>query len=403
MPIPNSGAAPTWAAVARNGPADVWQLFLNVVVAAVVAAEGFRLAQSGFSNPGGLAALAAMSVAVALRIRAPAASLAASAVLTVVLQLQTGANLPGWCLLQVCLLSFAIVRPRAQAVAGTIVVGFILVTESALWLHVPPSDPLSLALMAWTTAAGGVGAAVHSERAYVNALEEQSRRVLATREAVVARRLAEERVRIARELHDVIAHHIAAINVHAGSAEVNALTDAVSTKQSLVRIRTSTREVLHELRAILHVLRTDDLESDVDKPAPGVLQIPLLIESFRSLGLQVRCQETAVPQMQRTLPAAVNLALYRITQEALTNVHKHGRGAAWLDFETSESGLAVRIRNETRTVAVRDSSRGAPGEILGFGLVGMRERATSAGGELRVIRIPGQFTIEAVFPTEAKS
>jgi signal transduction histidine kinase len=391
---PKSGSVNAWH---RSMP-DLWQLFLDVVAVAVLVTEGYRIGQESSSGFASFALLAGGLAAVVVRRRLPALALAATALLTVFLPLQTGQHLPAWILLEVCLASFAMLKPRTYAVAATSAVGFVLVGESFLLLHLSVFDPLSWALVAWTAAAGGVGSAVRFQRQYVEALEEQASSLVRTREAAVARRIAEERMRIARELHDVMAHHIAAISVHAGSAEANTLKNPQTAMESLVRIRTASSEALRELQAILHVLRSGETGTEVDIPAAGASQLPQLLEAFRLLGLRVDYHEDGI--LPRNLPPALDLALYRITQEGLTNVHKHGSGTARLDLTTTSTGIHLRIRNNA-TAAPEATHTGRPFGQQGFGIVGMQERAISAGGRLSVASDGKHFTVEASFPLRA--
>lgn len=376
---------------------DLWQLFFDVVVVAVVVMEGYRISQAG-ADFGSFALLVGALAATVLRRRLPGQALAATALLTVLLPLQTGQHLPAWSLLEVCLASFAMLKPRTHAVTATTAVGLVLVVEAFLLMHVSVFDPLIWALVAWTAAAGGVGSAVRSQRQYVEALEEQAKNLLQTRGAVVARRIAEERMSIARELHDVIAHHIAAISVHAGAAEANTLRDPETALESMVRIRSASSEALRELQAILHVLRAGETGNDADVPVPGARQIPHLLEAFRALGLRVDYHEEGL--LPPNLPPALDLALYRITQEGLTNVHKHGSGPARLTLKVITTRINLEIRNDATTVPDENRTGRAIGQ-QGFGLIGMQERAISAGGRLKATNDGKHFIVEASFTLEA--
>lgn len=378
---------------------DLWQLFLDVVAVAVLVMEAYRISQERSIGLASFALLTGGLAAVVVRRRMPALALLVTALLTLFLLLQTGQHLPVWSLLQVCLASFTALKPRTQAVAATTAVGFVLVGESLLLLNLSVFDPLTWALVAWTTAAGGVGSAVRSQRQYVEALEEKAASLVRTREAAVARRIAEERMRIARELHDVMAHHIAAISVHAGSAEANTLKNPRTAMESLVRIRTASGEALRELQAILHVLRSGETGAEGDIPVAGASQIPHLLESFRLLGLHVDYHEDGV--LPQNLPPALDLALYRITQEGLTNVHKHGNGTARVNLTATSTNIDLRIRNDG-AAAPGAVHTGRPSGQQGFGIVGMQERAISAGGRLRAASAGKYFTIEASFPLGAR-
>jgi signal transduction histidine kinase len=381
----------------NSGIPDLWQLFFDVVVAAVVVMEASRISQAG-ADFGSFALLAGGLTAAVVRRRLPSLALAATALLTVLLPVQTGQHLPAWSLLEVCLASFAMIKPRTNAVAATTAVGLVLVVEAFLALHISVLDPLGWALVAWTAAAGGVGSAVQSQRRYIEALEERASSLVQTREAAVARRIAEERMNIARELHDVMAHHIAAISLHAGAAEANTLRDPGTVTESLVHIRSASREALRELQSILHVLRSGEADNEADVPAAGAGQIPRLLEAFRSLGLSVDYNEEGV--LPPNLPPALDLALYRITQEGLTNVHKHGRGPARLALKNTGTHIHLEIRNDATGVLDENHPGRAAGQ-QGFGLIGMQERAISAGGRLKATNDGNHFTIAASFPLEA--
>lgn len=377
---------------------DAWQLFLDVLVAAVVGLEGFRILQAGTPDVAALALLILSGLAAGiLRRVAPGGALVVAATVAILLSWQSGQHLAGWSLLEICLASFAIRRPRAQAVLATTLVGLLLVSQSMLWLNFSVYDPTVLALVWWTAAAGGVGSAVRYQRRYMLVHREQSLSLAKTREADVARLIAEERMRIARELHDVLAHHIAAISVHASSAEANTRTNPDSAVDSLVLIRTASGEVLNELQAILHVLRSGQPATEAEGPVAGSTQIPRLLESFRSLGLEIDFNQGS--HFPGNMSPALDLAIYRIIQEALTNVQKHGTGTARIDVTASPGSLRLTIRNKSAaTSGTRCDS--PPNGRHGFGLLGMRERAESAGGTLRVSSENGWFTVGAEFPIE---
>mgnify|MGYP000023221946 CR=1 FL=1 len=374
-----------------RAPWDVWQLFLDFVVLLVVAAEVLQRAHLDAVEAIFLTAAAVIAGA---RRRFPISALGLSAVLIFIYPLSTGQHLLPWCLLQVCLLSFAIVKPRNQAIVATTTVGVILLINSGLWLQMPVLDPMPLALLAWTAAAGGVGSAVHSQRGYVRALEGQTQRAAATRRAIVERELVEERLRIARELHDVMAHHIAAINVHAGSAEANLPGNQPSSLQSLQRIRSASGEALRELQTILKVLRTSDTVSGSAHPVPDTRQLESLFNSFRSLGLELKLSGGTFPELPPETPAATDLALYRVLQEGLTNAHKHGDGKAVLNVKSGPHKITVRLVNKPAAAGKRETDAAEQG----FGLIGMEERVTAADGQLSISRSPEQFVLEAAFP-----
>jgi Signal transduction histidine kinase len=257
------------------------------------------------------------------------------------------------------------------------------------WWGVP------LGAVAWIGMATAVGDAVRSSRAYVAAVEERAARAEQTRESEARRRVTEERVRIARELHDVVAHHIAVINVQAGLAEQSMRTRPEQAEAALGHVRQAARTVLDELTTILAVLRQPgDIDAPTD-PVRGLAQLGELLDSLASAGLRVTHHQTGT---ERSLPSAVDLAAYRIVQEALTNAYKHGRdGIAELRVEYAPDAVVIDVENPV------DSGRPRP-DAAGHGLTGMRERAIAVGGTLTAgSNGAGRFHVRAVLPTAGHS
>ncbi len=247
----------------------------------------------------------------------------------------------------------------------------------------------TLGVFAWLFMAAAAGDAARTHRAYVAEVEERARRAEQTREEEARRRVVDERMRIARELHDVVAHHIAVISVQAGAAAHVLPRDPQQAGPVLERIREASDMVLQEIQSVIGVLR-DDLTSDVPEPAPGLVRLPDLIEGLTSGGFRVRVHERG---KQRELPAVVDLAAYRIVQEALTNASRYGSGEATLLVEYAPSGVILEVTN---FLGPASSTSGS-----GYGLVGMRERATSAGGQVAAGPTgDGRFRVHAVLPTE---
>jgi signal transduction histidine kinase len=198
------------------------------------------------------------------------------------------------------------------------------------------------------------------------------------------RRTSDERLRIARDLHDVLAHNISMINVQAGVALHLIDERPEQARTALANIKDASREALHELRSALDVLRYGD-ERPVRAPAPGLDALEGLVEGVRAGGLDVRTEIIGAPV---TLPAAVDLAAYRIVQEALTNVTRHA-GA---------SVATVRIRyGDDLTIEVVDDGRGGP-VVAGNGIVGMHERAAALDGRLVAGPQRGGFSVVATLP-----
>ena len=213
------------------------------------------------------------------------------------------------------------------------------------------------------------------------------------------RALLEERQRIARELHDVVAHHMSVIAIQAEAGPYKVQDPPKELVESFAEIRASALSGLKELRRVLGVLRSDTPDT---APQPGLDDLEELLESARSAGLTVT---SATSGTARPLPAGVDLSAYRIIQEALSNAMRHAPGAAvQVKLYYGDAALVVEIRNDhcppgTRAPAEQD---GAPGEGGGHGIIGMRERATMLGGHLQAGPTEkGEFLVTAALPLDS--
>ncbi len=275
------------------------------------------------------------------------------------------------------------------AVSAAFLVSAAVVGASASWL-----DPEKAAMLAWTALPAAVGDGVRSRRAYVAAVEERAEHAERTREQEAQQRVAAERVRIARDLHDIVAHHIALINAQAGVAVhlMDQRPEQILT--ALEDIRDTSRSALDELRVTVDLLRQSDDPVAPREPMPGLAQVPALLASFERAGLAVShaWRGTAEP-----LEPAADLAAYRIVQESLTNVRKHA-GA-------DRARLFLHYQRERLTITVEDDGSAGPQPArpgAGHGLIGMRERAATIGGRLYAgPRAGGGFTVTAELPLRA--
>jgi signal transduction histidine kinase len=248
------------------------------------------------------------------------------------------------------------------------------------------------------------GLAIGSRRAYLDSERAQ----LARQAAQEAQRgIDEERVRIARELHDVVAHTMATITVQASAATTLLRDRPEQAAESLQAIRAASKNGLRELRAILNVLRaaSGDADGFVDpvRPAAGLARLDALAAGVRAAGLPVTVTVTGYP---RDLPAVTDLSAYRIIQEALTNAISHAGPAT--------AAVTVHYAADSLTVEVTDTGCGlspiaetefaaslAAGTGVGHGLRGMRERATAAGGVMEIGPLPDRgFRVAARFPLD---
>ncbi|MEU3662205.1 sensor histidine kinase [Streptomyces sp. NPDC032940] len=243
-----------------------------------------------------------------------------------------------------------------------------------------------------------LGDSIRTRRAYFAQLEERNARLEKEREAQAKVAVAAERARIARELHDVVAHNVSVMVVQADGAAYVLDTAPDQAKKALETISSTGRQALAEMRRLLGVLRTGEhQEAGEYVPQPDVQQIEELVEQCRTSGLPVDFKVEGTP---RRLPSGVELTAYRIVQEALTNTRKHGGPNA---------GASVRLVyfDDGLGLLVEDDGKGAPHELYeeggfdgqGHGLIGMRERIGMVGGTLDAGPRPGGgFRISALLP-----
>ncbi|MFJ4919331.1 sensor histidine kinase [Streptomyces sp. NPDC088725] len=252
----------------------------------------------------------------------------------------------------------------------------------------------NLGIFAWTGMAGAAGDAVRSRRAFIGAIRERAERAERTREEEARRRVAEERLRIARDLHDVVAHHIALVNVQAGVASHVMDKRPDQAKEALAHVREASRSALNELRATVGLLRQSGDPEAPTEPAPGLAHVDGLLGTFRNAGLPV---DFAAADGTPRLPATVDLAAFRIIQEALTNVRKHAGAGARAEVSVVPVGHTIEI-----TVLDNGRGTGEPSDGGGHGLLGMRERVTALGGSLSAgPRYGGGFRVQAILPVQS--
>ena len=209
------------------------------------------------------------------------------------------------------------------------------------------------------------------------------------------RALLEERQRIARELHDVVAHHMSVIAIQAEAAPYKTPNPPQELVESFAEIRASALSGLNELRRVLGVLRS---EAPDTAPQPGLGDLDELLESARNAGVTVTAGITGAP---RPLPDGVDLSAYRIVQEALSNAMRHAPGAAVeVKLRFGDAALVVEVRNDCPP-GNGGAQDVAPGEGGGHGIIGMRERATMLGGHLQAgPTTKGEFLVTAALPLD---
>jgi signal transduction histidine kinase len=249
-------------------------------------------------------------------------------------------------------------QPERVATASTWVASLLAVAVAWLW-----------------------GENLRNRRARWAAMEERARRLEAEREERDRQAVTDERLRIARELHDVVAHSMSVIAVQSGVANHVIDSRPAQARQALATIEATSRSALVELRRLLGVLRQGDDPVASLEPNPGMAEIGRLADQIRSAGVEVELKIEGEPG---ELPPGVDLSAFRIAQEGLTNVLKHGGGVARVLVRYSPGAVAVEIADDGRA-----GTDGAPAEGTGHGLIGMRERVAVFGGQLTAGPVPG--------------
>jgi signal transduction histidine kinase len=285
---------------------------------------------------------------------------------------------------------------RAGWLAGVVAGGALAVIGLTTQSSVTVLTDLVVFYVVVTAAALGVWRAGRRERARRAADELRAH----TQQAVL-----DERLRIARELHDVLAHNLTLVNAQAGVARYLLRSDADAAEQALRGITQHTGRAIDELRATIGLLRSLDHDaddpttrgSDPLRPVPGLKSVDDLVASFAGAGTTVRLTAGGAPLR---LAQQVDLAAYRIVQEALTNAAKHAPGTVIdVGLTWTAAGVRIRVANPPDPQPGRTP---APG--TGSGLIGMRERATSAGGSLRAGRsADGGFEVVATLPADTRT
>ncbi len=301
--------------------------------------------------------------------------------------ISSGTYLPSAVIVYVLCLYAVAVRCEAWVVAGA---GLVTAVGAVIVESQSPTSAIAIAAVTVF-----VGVIVRSRRGNREQL------AVAERRHEGERALLEERQRIARELHDVVAHHMSVIAIQAEAAPYKAADPPPELVESFGEIRASALSGLNELRRVLGVLRSDRPDT---APQPGLEDLPGLLESARSGGVAVTSGVTGTP---RPVPDGVNLSAYRIVQEALSNAMRHAPGSAvQVRLYYGQAALVIEVRNDgcPRDVpavqAAPDQQRWAGlGDGGGHGIIGMRERAAMLGGHLEAGPTPNdEFLVTAALP-----
>jgi signal transduction histidine kinase len=361
-----------------------------LAVGAVITAGG--VLRGGDPEPWALVVGLGAAAALLARRRAPGWTLALSGGLTLLLlHIDPTAGVAAVIAPAVALYSLALRRGRAsQLLAAVAAVAAVIVADT---LHAGSPTLLQTLGHVLLVAIPLLAAEAHRTRnAYVSLLRERLELAERTREQEAERRADQERMRIARDLHDLVAHTLTTINVQAATAAELLDRNPAHARTALETIEDASRDAIGELRAILGVLRDGEDDAPL-APAPGLGAVPELVRRTREGGLDVELD--VVGDRPWRVPDAVSLAAYRIVQESLTNARRHAAGApvsVRLSFEPGR--LTVTVEN-----AAGRSTNGI-GSAAGVGIIGMTERACAVGGTLRARPLPSGFRVDASLPYE---
>lgn len=289
----------------------------------------------------------------------------------------------------VAIYSVASVEPKHLSIWAAVAGGAGLAVSQALADR--PSDAGTvISNVVALVATWVIGTFVYDRQSYVAQLEERTRELQAAREDLASQAVAEERLRIARELHDVVAHSLSIIAVQSGMGAHVAQQNAAEARKALAAIEDVSRQALNEMRRLLGVLRSDD-EVVAVEPAPGMDRLETLLEQVRGAGIRVDLRrERDLP----SLPSGLDLVAYRVLQESLTNVIKHARASAVrISIASSPGALTLEVVDDGRGSDANGSG--------GHGLEGMRERVLLYGGTFQAGPMKdGGYRVRAELPLE---
>jgi len=376
---------------------------LVVILAALVGLAAIVLSLGPHPNEGGprlTLALVACGPMLLLR-RWPLPILAASVVAAAVVIASGAAPLPLAVVLGLAIYLVSSQLPRLISIPATLAAAAAIGGAILYAALTKPSAPLAVLAVEGLVPLGAawfVGDAVAARRRYQAGLLEQAAREQAAEAERARQQIREERVRIAQELHDVVAHTLAVITVQAGVGRrlmARRPEEASAALESIERIGRTAQE---ELRIVLDLLREEGVSAAELSPAPRLVDLKELVESVRASGTDV---ELRITSTDRQLSPALELSLYRVVQEALTNVVKHAPGAAaTVDVVISDPSVRVEVVDNGSPGGERIGAPGPPGH----GIVGMRERVAAFGGSLIAQPCPGGgFQVVAAVPIEGGS
>ena len=280
-------------------------------------------------------------------------------------------------------------RSTTRITASVTIVVIVLINVLASIGNVFDPRVITVAITVAFAAAAGDG--TRSRREYIAAITERAERAEETRESEARRRVSEERLRIARDLHDAVAHQIAVISLNAGvaSSAIESRPDAA--REAVRTIGDAARTVLGEIGSLLEVLRTEEEAGDrALSPQPGLDRLDELVGQFAAVGLAVTVRTEGDPSQ---VDGVAGITAYRVIQEGLTNAHKHGaESRAHVLVHVEDESVRIVVANPVLVGRSRDESGS------GLGLVGLRERVAAVRGVVETGPTPGGWRIAATLP-----
>ncbi|WP_067824686.1 sensor histidine kinase [Nocardia inohanensis] len=335
--------------------------------------------------------------ALLVRRRLPLTVFAVSALASAVYYALDFPDGPGWLALFVAVYTLT---ARGDGHRSLLIAGSGIVALTAIWL-ISATDIEPPAAIGWvyfrigaSIMSAALGESVRSRKIIATQALERAALAERTREEQARARVDAERLRIAREVHDTVAHAIAIINVQSGVTAHVLDKRPEQARAALRTIEQTSSRALAEMRAVLGVLRDDD---DGRVPHPGLAQVGELADRARAAGLEV---EIATPAPPAPIPTAIENAVYRILQESLTNVIRHaGPTRVTVALRYEEESVQIRVTDAGRTPGAKPAAAVAATDRNGYGIPGMRERCRLLGGELTAAPLPdGGFTVSARLP-----
>ncbi|MEU6200952.1 sensor histidine kinase [Streptomyces sp. NPDC047061] len=290
---------------------------------------------------------------------------------------------------------FSLAGRSNRRTANTFTFSCIILLLVTALISGPAHDPLVLRTIspaAWLLIPTALGTVARMRGDYLAAVQARAEHAERTREKEARHRVTEERMRIARELHDIVAHHLALANAQAGTVSHLIRTRPADAEKMVAGLADTTSSALRELKASVALLRHEDEAETLTAPAPGLNRLSDLLTSFQRTGLTVTLTVEGRPQ---PLSPGAELTAYRVVQEALTNVTKHASTSkAEVLLSYAHDLLRITVTNEAGAESSLPPVSGG-----GYGLIGMRERARSANGRLQAGRRPqGGFEVAIELP-----